>query len=271
MKYKLLVFDFDGTVRPTGEERITRPVADALNAVQAAGVKLAVATGRCRGALPPKLLRGVKPDYFICANGAQVETRLGERLYVDTMTPEEMYALVDWCENDEYPLAFAFDDGYYVYVEAERMQRFYAGVGGQTASMVFDGEDQDRHLQSMPFDAFSEITPQGVQGFQQKYGYLGLRFLPYNPTHYDVIPQRVGKSIGLAALLEKLGMDAAQVAAVGDGENDADLLAMAGCGVAMGNAPEQVKALADAVCPHVDEDGVAALCRTLFPEAFSDG
>ena len=112
MKYKLLVFDFDGTVRPTGEERITRPVADALNAVQAAGVKLAVATGRCRGALPPKLLRGVKPDYFICANGAQVETRLGERLYADTMTPEEMYALVDWCENDEYPLAFAFDDGY---------------------------------------------------------------------------------------------------------------------------------------------------------------
>ena len=85
MKYKLLVFDFDGTVRPTGEERITRPVADALNAVQAAGVKLAVATGRCRGALPPKLLRGVKPDYFICANGAQVETRLGERLYADTM------------------------------------------------------------------------------------------------------------------------------------------------------------------------------------------
>ena len=86
MKYKLLVFDFDGTVRPTGEERITRPVADALNAVQAAGVKLAVATGRCRGALPPKLLRGVKPDYFICANGAQVETRLGERLYADRMT-----------------------------------------------------------------------------------------------------------------------------------------------------------------------------------------
>ena len=47
-------------------------------------------------------------------------------------------------------------------------------------------------------------------------------------------------------------MDAAQVAAVGD-------------------APERVKALADAVCPHVDEDGVAALCRTLFPEAFPNG
>ena len=67
MKYQLLVFDFDGTVRPTGEERITRPVADALNAVQAAGVKLAVATGRCRGALPPKLLRGVKPEWILRA------------------------------------------------------------------------------------------------------------------------------------------------------------------------------------------------------------
>lgn len=271
MKYKLLVFDFDGTLRPDGEERIRRPVADALNAVQAAGVKLAVATGRSRGALPPKLLRGVKPDYFICANGSQVEDRAGNRIYEDTMTPEEMYALVDWCEDYEYPLAFAFDDGYYVYVEAEKMQRFYRSVGGQTASMVYDGEDQDRHLESMPFDAFCEIPPEGVQGFEKKYGYLGLRFLPYNPTHYDVVPERMGKSFGLAALLQKLGLTEAEVLAVGDGENDAGMLQMAGCGVAMGNAAEHLKALADRVCPGVNEDGVAVLCREEFPEVFRDG
>lgn len=271
MKYKLLIFDFDGTVRADGEERIRRSVAAALNAVQAAGVKLAVATGRCRGALPPKLLRGVKPDYFICANGSQVEDRQGSRIYSDTMTPEEMYALVDWCENYEYPLAFAFDNGYYVYVEAEKMRRFYQSVGGQTASMVLDGEDQDRHLESMPFDAFCEIPPEGVEGFQKKYGYLGLQFMPYNTTHYDVIPQRMGKSFGINALLQKIGLTAEEIAAIGDGENDAGMLQMAGCGAAMGSAPEHLKALADMVCPSAAEDGAAVFCREVFPEAFSDG
>lgn len=271
MSYKLMIFDFDGTLRPDSEIRVRRKVADALNAVQATGVKLAVATGRCRGALHPRLLRSIRPDYFICANGSQVEDRAGSRIYTDTLSSEEMYALVDWCEDYEYALAFAFSDGYYAYVEADKMQRFYRSVGGDTAGMVFDGEDQNRHLESMPFDAFCEITPEGVEKFQKKYGYLGLRFMPYNSTHYDVIPQRMGKACGINALLQRLQITAEETVAVGDGENDEDMLRLVGCGVAMGNAKDSLKAIADRECPDVQEDGVAVLCRELFPEAFSDG
>ena len=58
------------------------------------------------------------------------------------MTAEEMYALVDYCEDDELPLDFVFDDGYYVYVEYERMARLAVP---SVQKFLIDGEDQTRH------------------------------------------------------------------------------------------------------------------------------
>lgn len=271
MNYKLLVLDIDGTLLVPGGERVTRKVADAVCAVQAAGVKVAIATGRARSAIPLRVLRGIRPDYFICANGAQVVDWPGNTLASDTMTPEEMYALVDWCENYEYPLAFAFADGYYAYVEAPRMMAYYAAVAGAASGVVYDGEDQDHHLEMMPFDGFCTMTPEGVAGFQEKYGYLDLRFHAYDSDHYDIVPGRLDKSRGMEMVMERLGVSAAETVAVGDGTNDLGIIRLAGCGVAMGNAGDHVKAEADLVCPGVKQDGVAALCRQLFPEVFADG
>ena len=271
MKYQLIVLDIDGTLLPHRAERVTRAVADAVNAVQAAGVKVAIATGRARSAIPPRLLRGIRPDYFICANGAQVTDRGGNLLFADTMTPEEMYALVDFCENYEHPLAFVFDDGYYAYVEADRMRAAYAAVAGSAAGVVLDGEDQDHHLQMMPFDAFCAMPPEGVAAFQEKYGYLDLRFYDYAPGRYDIVPGRTDKAKGLGIVLEHTGLSAAGAVAVGDAANDLAMLRLAGCGVAVATAPEAVRAEAALVCPAAAGDGVATLCRTLFPEAFAHG
>ena len=101
MSAKLLVLDIDGTLRPRGEPRVPKENADALRAVQKAGVKIAIATGRCRAEVPAHMLRGIRPDYWICAAGAQVLDRAGSELYTSRMTPEEMYALVDFCEDYE--------------------------------------------------------------------------------------------------------------------------------------------------------------------------
>lgn len=62
------------------------------------------------------MLRGIRPDYWICAVGAQVEDAAGTALYTSHMTAEEMYALVDFCEDYEHPLGFSFSDGGYVYL-----------------------------------------------------------------------------------------------------------------------------------------------------------
>ncbi len=108
MPATLLVLDIDGTLRPHGEPRVPKENVDALRTVQKAGVKLVIATGRCRAEIPAKMLRGIRPDYWICAAGAQVEDAAGTALYTSHMTAEEMYALVDFCEDYEHPLGFGF-------------------------------------------------------------------------------------------------------------------------------------------------------------------
>lgn len=111
MQYRLLTLDIDGTLRPGGESVVPRENVEAVCAVQKAGVKVAIATGRCRMGIPPKMLGRIRPDYWICAAGAQVLDKAGTVLSTRTMTNEQMYALVDFFEDYEYMLGFNFDDG----------------------------------------------------------------------------------------------------------------------------------------------------------------
>ena len=72
MKYKLLLLDIDGTLRPGSCERVPKENAEAVCAVQKAGVKIAIATGRGRIGVGKGLLRSIRPDYWVCAGGAQL-------------------------------------------------------------------------------------------------------------------------------------------------------------------------------------------------------
>lgn len=96
MKYKLLLLDIDGTLRPGSCERVPRENAEAVCAVQKAGVKIAIATGRGRIGVGKGLLRSIRPDYWVCAGGAQLVDYKGADLALHRLTTEEMYALVDF-------------------------------------------------------------------------------------------------------------------------------------------------------------------------------
>ena len=167
MPYKAIILDVDGTLVAHGEPSARPAVAEMVRRVQALGVKVVIATGRTYYAMNTSILGGIKPDYAVCANGAQVLDDAGRLLASGDFTPEEMYALVDYFEDFDYPLAFAFSDSYYVYVEFEKMREFYKAVTGHS-EFVLDGEDQERHLQDMPFGAFGILPPEAVEGFQAR-------------------------------------------------------------------------------------------------------
>lgn len=268
MKYKLLLLDIDGTLRPSGYERIPRENAEAVNAVQKMGVKIAIATGRGRTGVGKGLLRSIKPDGWVCAGGAQLLDNKGNDLALHRLSNEEMYALVDFFEDYELPLRFTFHDanyayiGYQMFVEREKAKNLN--------NHIVDGEDQDHHLVEMPFGAFGFIPRALSQKFQEKYGYLGLQFLYSYPgsDDCDISETGVDKGRGLCELAGLMGIDPAECVAVGDGDNDVPMLRAAGLGIAMGNASEPAKAAADRIGPMAEPCGVAELCRSLWPEAF---
>jgi len=84
------------------------------------------------------------------------------------------------------------------------------------------------------------------------------------PYFLELASPDATKGTGLAFLADRLGFTAEQTIAFGDGENDVELLQWAGYAVAVANAHEKVLALADFVCPSVEEEGVAQVIEALL-------
>jgi hypothetical protein len=78
-------------------------------------------------------------------------------------------------------------------------------------------------------------------------------------TFFEATNPLINKGVGVRYLAEELlGIAAANVMAIGDNFNDVEMLDYAGIGVAMGNAPSDVQAIAQWVAPSVEQNGVAA-------------
>ncbi len=269
MQYKLLASDFDNTLVPFGEPCPRPAVVKAVKKMQAAGGKFVLSTGRGYCVINKQQLGGIRFNYAITNNGACVVDRDGAIIAEHPMTNEEMYALVDFCEDYNYPLQFNFRDGYYAYCEYESLRDFYAQLSGSGLTCR-DGEDQDRHLIDMPHAAFACLPDEALEAFNRKYGHLNLRFMMVGAVRegnwhcYDIVREGIDKGVGLADLCETVGLTLADAVSAGDSANDVGMLKAAGLGCCMANGSDDAKEAADRIIGDVREDGLAALIEELW-------
>ena len=190
-----------------------------------------------------------------------------------------MYALVDFCEDYNYPLQFDFRDACYAYCEYDYLHRRYAQMNSAGLHCL-DGEDQDRHLLDMPHAAFAAMPPEAAAAFAQKYGHLNLHVMmvgsdtPEGYRFFDIVRGGIDKGVGLADLCEKMGLTLADAVAAGDSANDVGMLKAAGLGCCMANGTADAKAAADRIIGDVRENSLADLIEELWfhgPEARPSG
>ena len=269
MQYQLLASDFDNTLVPFGEPKPRPAVVKAVKKLQAAGGRFVLSTGRGYCVVHKEQLGGIRFDYAITCNGACVVDKNGTIVAEHPLTNEEMYALVDFCEDYNYPLQFNYRDAYYAYCEYDALKGFYDAMP-KSGPTCLDGEDQDRHLIDMPHAAFVVMPPQELAHFNEKFGHLNLHFMQVGGVGkdgwccYDVVRGGMDKGVGLADLCEKIGLTLANAVAAGDSANDVGMLKAAGLGCCMSNGTPDAKAAADRVIGDVREDGLAALIEELW-------
>lgn len=267
---RVLAVDLDGTLVTSAYEMSDRSVA-ALTAFRATGRELVVATGRSRRSALPWARRMGGVSAMVCQNGAMVYDFAGSpggRLISETRLPEDAVRRVVALsrELDLHFHGFGGDDWFY---ERRRpgtaLYERRSGFGGTLVDF-----DEMRH------PAFNKLMFVGEQGeaveaaavaaAEACAGEASVFFS--SPGFLEIVPRGVDKAAGLAVWLGTRGLTLAEVMAIGDADNDREMILAAGYGIAMAGAPAELRARAAAVAGGVDEDGAAAAIES-FLAAFS--
>lgn len=261
---KLLVLDIDGTIAGLSND-IRESVKQAILAAESRGVKVAIATGRMyRSAL--RFHRDIGSTLpLICYQGAWIQDPATQkRLRHLPLSKQTALQLLDSFEEPHLrsllSIHFYIDDQLYV-PEITEATRIYAERSGIEPIAL---KDLRGDLPGEPTKVLALCENPGVLD-----GLLSSMRLRYTPaelyltrsvaTFFEATHPLANKGDAVQYLAEEfLGLQAANVMAIGDNFNDVEMITYAGVGVAMGNAPDGVKATANWVAPDVEEDGVAA-------------
>jgi Cof subfamily protein (haloacid dehalogenase superfamily) len=213
----------------------------------------------------PYALEAGLDDPVVCYQGAMVaEPRSGRRLRHVPIPLGLAREAIEAVHDEGLGLNCYVDDDLYVAELTPEAQR-YAEFQHLELNPVGDLLDW---LDEPPTKLVVIEDPEVLDGLEER---LKARFdgrlyisksLPY---FLELASPEVTKATGLEFLAERVGFSRDRTVAFGDGENDVELIDWAGYGVAVANAHERVLAVADLVCPSVDEEGVAQVV-----EAFLD-
>ncbi len=268
---KLLALDVDGTLFNT-DGKVTAASIEAIHKAQEKGVQVVLASGRDYEGLPWDQLKDVSIDYVLTCNGAAIyRTRDRECLREECLDKEQMIPVFEFILSREVYLSVFINGANYTptqcfpYVEHMELPDY---VKHNLSTKINRMEDMIGYLKE--HDASIQKATLNFQFREGEYfnreevkNYLeacpDINLVDGGFSNLEFTKAGVSKATGLHMLAEYLGVPMEQVLAVGDSGNDVEMLQAAGIGVAMGNALDSVKAVANDVTRSNDEDGVAAV------------
>lgn len=240
MTYKLIALDMDGTV--LDDDQLVS--ADNKKWIQKAleqGVTVCFATGRELRKITPYMTEIGMETPIVAVNGSEVwenPQRLMKRHTIDDQWVEKFVTMAQ--KHDLWIWVTAVEGKY-------NLKTWDSSLLGNHQWLKFgfhtehDDIRKEIYEELAPFDVF-EITNS-------------------HPHNLEFNPKGINKAFGLNTVCELLDIDMSQVLAMGDSTNDVAMLRAAGLGVAMGNAQDEVKDIADLVTVTNNENGVAKIIR----------
>ncbi|XGV95350.1 MAG: Cof-type HAD-IIB family hydrolase [Leptolyngbya sp. BL-A-14] len=267
---KLLVLDIDGTIAGVSND-IRQPVVGAIRAAQAKGIQVAIATGRMYQAAV-RFHQAIGSTLPLMAyQGALIQNPTNQEVYRHWTVPKPLVLqLLDHFEQPELrsllSVHFYINDQLYVR-EITPETKEYAERSGVTPHAVGDLRTalttEPTKVLALSDDTDLITTLLGT--LRGRYTPAELYLTKSVATFFEATNPLVSKGTAVRYLAEDhLGLKAENVMTIGDNFNDVEMIQYAGVGIAMGNAPEAVQALADWVAPDVEDDGVAVAIETFL-------
>jgi HAD superfamily hydrolase (TIGR01484 family) len=246
---KLVFLDIDGTVVSHSKDPsfVPEPTREAVRLLRAAGHAVAFATGRSR-ATSRLLMEELDMPDAVLGNGAHIllggKTVFIRNLWRPAVRKAAEHVALGGCA------AYAADEDFVFFYNASK--------------------DSVEYLRGQAGDGY--VKPFSEMGDVCKFEYYGARVEGIPPDKADVLPAYggyelrppgSGKESGIRRFAELAGFSMRDTVAVGDGENDIGMLREAAVGVAVGGAPDDVKAAADIVADAIEDGGILKVFRHL--------
>lgn len=272
MKYKLLAIDVDGTLLNSSSQ-LTPATAAAVRRAQERGLKIVLATGRRLGnTLPVARALGVQ-ELMVVHNGVVVADPTSLQPVLQSgICPSLAANLVDrlnsWRVN------------YVVYTGESAGEKVLAPEGswrepenllayflGEAAEFARDIEITSPPVRIAIIDHPAKVDPLYAEIRENYAGQVSALLFGAEREDWrgiELLPAHSNKGTGVAFVAERLGLAAAEVAAVGDNINDLEMILWAGLGIAMENGSPLLKEKAGLIAPSNDRDGVAFIIEELL-------
>lgn len=253
---KAIFFDIDGTLIDciNGHIDLSHQVKQAIRRLQQEGHYAFIATGRPYAFLSEAIL-SFGFDGYILTNGAQVMIG-NETIYKEALDPT--FVKNATAEFEQRQIQYMLQSDCYSYMKDEYKEyyQFFDNIGVSRNYLVSDYQLEDVQTQKIellcPNDEAMEYCLSLVEQ-NPEYDYVH----SISERMFELYSKKNTKATGILTALKHLGIPVEQSYAFGDGKNDIEMLSIVGCGIAMGNASDEVKSYAHQVTDSVLEDGVA--------------
>jgi Cof subfamily protein (haloacid dehalogenase superfamily) len=266
---KAFAVDVDGTLLDS-DHRLRAAARDALCDLAENNIRVVLATARSPGVLGAVLRSLPISPLLICFSGAWIGEIDSESLTPTRVMLDRRHSLPVAKTILATALALNVEPNVFT-VDTWRARRMTTEIMLEcqitecrpviTSDLLEDGQEPSKILLITAENESSQALHVIVDSVQS---FSNATFSKLN--YLEIVPIGVNKAEALKQLAAILGLDLSQFAAIGDGLNDIEMLREAGLGIAMGNASDAVKSVADWVTGTNDQDGVALAVQRLFKE-----
>ncbi len=245
---KAVFFDIDGTLVSFSTHTVPESARRAIEKLRDNGVKVFIATGRLLR--HTEVVSDIEVDGYITVNGSYCLTASGDVIFEQSF-PKDVVARIFALEK-EYGFSMELMTHENIYVEhiTPEVQKAIDMVNiVPEIAPLREIADKQKVFQVCPYisrELEQEILPQLPECVGSRWTELFM----------DVNMRGIDKSIAARKVMEYYGFSMEESMAFGDGGNDVPLVRDVGLGVAMGNACDELKSVADYVTESVDEDGI---------------
>jgi len=246
---KIIFFDIDKTLYDPNIKAIPKSTINALKQLhEKADIEIAIATGRAYYML--HVIDEIKPfiDIYITING-QIIIKDGKTIYRNPLSKNDVRFVVDLFQEHNLKYGFLGEYDETLNIVDEKGKRAF-----ELVDMKLPRLDPDFYKEHDVFQMWAFCEQKNHKIFEDKLAHLNV--VSWLGDGFDVLSYGMSKKQGIQKMLELLEISLENTYAIGDGDNDIEMLDYIPHSVAMGNASEKAKAHAKHITKDIQDDGV---------------